>query len=51
MFSGSIIAFTLRSFETGGVFTLITAVMLLVMADIGIFGPKTNQRALDEVST
>ncbi len=51
MFSGFIIAATLRNFGTSGVFALITALMLLVMVDIGIFGPKTNQRALDEVST
>jgi len=50
MLSGFLIASTLRSFGTTGVFALITAMMLLVMADIGIFGPKTNQKALDEVS-
>lgn len=50
MLSGFIIAATLRDFGTGGVFALITAVMLVAMADIGIFGPKTNQRALDAVS-
>lgn len=51
MFSGFMIASTLRNFGTAGVFTLITAVMILVMADIGIFGPKTNQKTLDEVSS
>jgi putative MFS transporter len=51
MWSGFIIASTLRNFGTSGVFALITAMMLVVVADIGIFGPKTNQRALDAVST
>ncbi|MFM0389586.1 MFS transporter [Paraburkholderia dipogonis] len=50
MFSGFFIAFTLRSFGTSGVFTLITAVMIIVMVTIGVFGPKTNRRSLDLVS-
>jgi putative MFS transporter len=50
MFSGFFIAFTLRSFGTSGVFALITAVMIIVMITIGVFGPKTNRRSLDLVS-
>ncbi|MFM0513764.1 MFS transporter [Paraburkholderia sp. RL17-373-BIF-A] len=50
MFSGFFIAFTLRSFGTSGVFALITAVMIIVMIAIGVFGPKTNRRSLDLVS-
>lgn len=50
MFSGFFIAFTLRSFGTSGVFALITAVMIVVMITIGVFGPKTNRRSLDFVS-
>ncbi|MFM0348760.1 MFS transporter [Paraburkholderia sp. RL17-347-BIC-D] len=50
MFSGFFIAFTLRSFGTSGVFALITAVMIIVMIAIGVFGPKTNLRSLDLVS-
>jgi putative MFS transporter len=50
MFSGFFIAFTLRNFGAGGVFMLITSVMLVVMLTIGLFGPRTNQRSLDDIS-
>lgn len=50
MFSGFMIAFALRHFEVTGVFALISASMIMVMASIGIFGPRTNGRNLDEIS-
>ena len=50
MFSGFLIAFTLRHFEVTGVFALISASMVMVMGAIGIFGPRTNGRNLDEIS-
>jgi MFS transporter, putative metabolite:H+ symporter len=50
MFSGFMIAFTLRNFGTSGVFTLITAAMVVVMGAIGIFGPRVTSRSLEDVS-
>jgi len=50
MFSGFFIAFTLRDFGSTGVFILISAAMLIVMAVIGYFGPRTNNRNLDDIS-
>ncbi|VVE71748.1 MFS transporter [Pandoraea anapnoica] len=50
MFSGFMIAFALRHFDVTGVFALITFAMVMVMASIGLFGPRTNQRTLDEIS-
>lgn len=47
MVSGFIIASTLRNFGTDGVFALITAIMILVMADSAFLGQKTNQKALE----
>jgi putative MFS transporter len=50
MFSGFMIAFALRHFEVTGVFALISASMVMVMGSIGIFGPRTNNKNLDEIS-
>ncbi|PVX83097.1 MFS transporter [Paraburkholderia unamae] len=50
MFSGFMIAFALRHFGVPGVFALITGAMIVVMAAIGIFGPRTKNRALDDIS-
>jgi MFS transporter, putative metabolite:H+ symporter len=50
MFSGFMIAFALRHFDVTGVFALISASMVMVMGAIGIFGPRTNGRNLDEIS-
>jgi putative MFS transporter len=50
MFSGFMIAFALRHFGVSGVFALISASMVMVMGAIGIFGPRTNHRNLDEIS-
>ncbi|WP_321816502.1 MULTISPECIES: MFS transporter [unclassified Paraburkholderia] len=50
MFSGFMIAFALRHFGVPGVFALITGAMVMVMAAIGLFGPRTTQRSLEEIS-
>lgn len=50
MFSGFLIAFLLRDFGVVGVFVGITTCYLVVIAAIGIFGPKTNGRRLEELS-
>jgi MFS transporter, putative metabolite:H+ symporter len=50
MFSGFMIAFALRHFGVPGVFALITGAMIAVMAAIGLFGPRTKNRALDDIS-
>ncbi|WP_133650978.1 MFS transporter [Paraburkholderia flava] len=49
MFSGFMIAFALRHAGVPGVFGLISVAMVAVMAAIGIFGPRTNGRTLDEI--
>jgi putative MFS transporter len=50
MFSGFMIAFTLRNFGVNGVFALITAAMAVVMGAIGIFGPRVTGQSLEDVS-
>ncbi|MGA7815376.1 MFS transporter [Caballeronia sp.] len=50
MFSGFMIASALRHFGVTGVFALISVSMIMVMASIGIFGPRTNGLNLDEIS-
>ncbi|MCC8392556.1 MFS transporter [Paraburkholderia sp. MMS20-SJTR3] len=50
MMSGFIIAFLLRDFGVPGVFTGITACMVIVMISIGAFGPKTNGLRLEEIN-
>lgn len=44
------IAFALRHFQVPGVFALITVSMVMVMGAVGIFGPRTNNLNLDEIS-
>ena len=48
--SGFLIAFFLRDFGVVGVFVAITTCYIFVIAAIGIFGPKTTGRRLDEIS-
>lgn len=50
MMSGFIIAFLLRDFGVAGVFSGITACMVVVMISIAAFGPKTNGLRLEEIS-
>ncbi|MBR7958118.1 MFS transporter [Burkholderia cenocepacia] len=49
MMSGFIIAALLRDFGVVGVFAGITACMLVVVLSIGIFGPNTNGKRLEEL--
>ncbi|MES5482422.1 MFS transporter [Bradyrhizobium sp. INPA03-11B] len=50
MFSGFLIAFCLRDFGVTGVFVLIAGSMAIVVATIGLFGPRTNGLQLEAVS-
>jgi putative MFS transporter len=50
MFSGFLIAHTLRDYGVTGVFIAIAACMLIVMASIGFFGPATNSKSLEEIA-
>ncbi|MBN9564392.1 MAG: MFS transporter [Alphaproteobacteria bacterium] len=50
IFSGFFIAFFLRNFGQMGVFAFIAAAMLIVAVAVAIFGPRTNQLALEEIS-
>ena len=49
-FSAFVIAFFLRRFGVGGVFALIAASMAVVVAAIGIFGPRVKDLTLEEIS-
>ena len=50
VFSAFVIAFFLGRFGVAGVFTLIAASMGVVSLAIGIFGPKTRNLSLEEIS-
>jgi len=50
IFVGFLIAAMLRAHGTLGVFLMIGSAMVVVALDIGIFGPNTNGRDLDELS-
>jgi len=50
IFSSFIIAFVLDAFGAPGVFVFIAAAMAIVMAVIGIFGPRTTNLALETIS-
>ena len=50
MLSGFTIAFLLRNYGVFGVFAGVTGCMLVVIVSIGVFGPKTNGLALEELS-
>jgi putative MFS transporter len=49
-FTGFFIAFFLNSFGVTGVFIFIGGAMVIVALAIGLFGPRTNQLALEEIS-
>ena len=51
IFSSFAIAFFLRRFGVSGVFAFIAGSMVIVMLAIGIFGPKTNNQALESISS
>jgi putative MFS transporter len=50
VFGAFVIAFFLERFGVIGVFSLIAACMAVVMLSIGIFGPPTSRRALEQIS-
>jgi putative MFS transporter len=50
IFTSFFIAGVLKSFGTTGVFVFIAAAMLIVMAAIGLMGPRTRNIALEEIS-
>lgn len=50
MFSGFLIAFFLRDFGVAGVFALISGAMLINFFLVAIFGPRTKDRSLEEIS-
>jgi putative MFS transporter len=50
VFSAFVIAFVLDRFGVDGVFTLIAGSMVIVMLSIGLLGPKTRNRTLEDIS-
>lgn len=50
IFTAFVIAYLLGLFGTQGVFAFIAGAMLIVMAVIGFFGPRTRQLSLEEIS-
>jgi putative MFS transporter len=50
VFMSFMIAFFLQNFGTSGVFAFIAFAMVVVMISIGVFGPRTNNLALEEIS-
>ncbi|HEX5229561.1 MAG TPA: MFS transporter [Bryobacteraceae bacterium] len=51
VFSSFVIGFFLSRFGVGGVFSLIAGSMLMVMLAIGLAGPRTNNLALEAISS
>jgi putative MFS transporter len=51
IFSGFFIAFFLRNFGTVGVFLFVAGAMAIVALAVVLFGPRSTQLALEEVST
>jgi MFS transporter, putative metabolite:H+ symporter len=50
VFTSFMIAFFLQNFGAPGVFLFIAFAMAVVIVSIGVFGPRTNNRALEEIS-
>ena len=50
VFMAFVIAFTLRGFGVSGVFTLIAGSMAVVIAAIGLLGPRTRNLSLEEIA-
>jgi putative MFS transporter len=50
IFSSYVIAYLLKTFGVGGVFAFIAGAMALVMAIIGVYGPRTSGVALEKIS-
>ncbi|PWI56706.1 MFS transporter [Sulfoacidibacillus thermotolerans] len=51
VFTGFLIADLLKSFGVTGVFIFISSAMLIVALVIGILGPKTNLRTLEDIAS
>jgi MFS transporter, putative metabolite:H+ symporter len=51
IFSSFVIAYLLKGFGVSGVFAFIAGAMLVVMATIGFFGPRTSGVALERISS
>ena len=49
-FTSLMIGYLLQHFGASGVFTFIAAAMLGVIVSIGVFGPRTRNRTLEEIS-
>jgi putative MFS transporter len=50
IFTPFLIAAVLKEFGSTGVFVFIAGAMLIVMAVIGLMGPRTKGRALETIS-
>jgi putative MFS transporter len=50
IFNSFIIAFVLGRFGTNGVFVFVAAAMVIVIATIGLFGPRTKNLSLEQIS-
>jgi putative MFS transporter len=50
MFSAFVIAWVLKGFGAAGVFVFIAGCMIVVALVIGLFGPKTRDLPLEEIS-
>jgi putative MFS transporter len=51
IFNSFVIAFLVGEFGAQGVFVFIAAAMVVVMATIGLFGPRTNNISLERISS
>ena len=51
IFSSFVIAYLLKTFGVAGVFVFIAGAMAVVMATIGLFGPRTSGVALEKISS
>jgi MFS transporter, putative metabolite:H+ symporter len=51
VFSSFAIAFFLENFGVPGVFAFIAGSMVIVMVSIGVFGPRTNNQAIEVISS
>lgn len=50
IFTGFIIAAILQRFGVPGVFMFVASAMAVVVLSVALFGPRTNQRSLEEIS-
>ena len=50
IFTSLMVGFFLQNFGTVGVFSFIAGSMVVVIVSIGVFGPRTNGRSLEEIA-